>query len=297
MTIRVLAAALLAIGIATPALAQNGDSLATARDLYAAARYDEALVVLNGLRPSDGPGPVDRKSIEQYRSLCLLALGRGTEAEEAIAAVVNADPMFQPSEADASPRVRGAFTEVRQRLLPEIAASRYKAAKAAFDAKHHAAAIVQFRQLIALLDDPDMRGRLQDLRMLAAGFLDLSIAASTPPPAPKKVEAPAPPPAPPQAQPGRIYDSTTPGVTAPGVIRQEMPAVPNNILSQVRARGIVEVLIDEQGRVTAVTVRQSIHPVYDQTLMNAARAWRYRPASVNGVPVKFRKLIHVSVAK
>src|SRR3954465_5179121 len=68
--------------------------LTAAPDLYASARYDEALAVLNGL-PSDAVAS-DRKSIEQYRSLCLLALGRGSEAESAIAAVVTADPMFMP---------------------------------------------------------------------------------------------------------------------------------------------------------------------------------------------------------
>jgi TonB family protein len=296
MKTRILAAALLAIGVSAPVFAQNGETLAAARELYVAARYDEALLVLNGLRPSEAAGGVDRKSIEQYRSLCLLALGRGAEAEEAIAAVVTAAPMFQPSEADASPRVRGAFTDVRQRLLPEIAASRYAAAKALFDAKQHGAAIEQFRQLITLLDDPDMRGRLRDMRVLAAGFLDLSVAASAPPPEPKKEAAPAPPPVP-QPQAERIYDANDSGVTAPRTLRQDLPTVPANIVSQARSRGILELVIDEQGRVISVTVRQSIHPVYDQSLMNTARAWRYRPASVKGVPVKFRKLINVSVSK
>ena len=70
---------------------------------------------------------VDLTTVQQYRSLCLLALGRGAEAEEAIGAVVTARPSYQPSEAEASPRVRTAFTEVRQRLLPQIAQARYGA--------------------------------------------------------------------------------------------------------------------------------------------------------------------------
>jgi tetratricopeptide (TPR) repeat protein len=164
-----------------PASAQQDNSpLTAARDLYASARYDEALAVLNGIQPGEGPLP-DRKSIEQYRSLCLLALGRGTEAESAIAAVVTVDPLFQPSEADASPRVRAAFSDVRQRLLPEIASSRYASAKASFDRKEFVAAEQQFKALLALIDDPQMGGRLKDLRVLVAGFLDLSTAAGAPP--------------------------------------------------------------------------------------------------------------------
>src|SRR3954454_18108048 len=114
------------------------DMIGEARNLYASARYDEALAMLNDLRPAEAPNaPTDLKSIEQYRSLCLLALGRGSEAETAIAAVVTADPAYQPGEAEASPRVRTAFSDVRRRLLPEIATSRYSQAKTEFDRKNY----------------------------------------------------------------------------------------------------------------------------------------------------------------
>src|SRR5439155_26332891 len=90
---RLIVPFLLAASSAHRALGQvpGRDVVGPARDLYASARYDEALAVLNDLRPADANGVSDRKSIEQYRSLCLLALGRGTEAESAIAAVVTAD--------------------------------------------------------------------------------------------------------------------------------------------------------------------------------------------------------------
>src|SRR3972149_4570267 len=195
---RILATLCFVVAAAAPLVAQERDGrdnpLAAARDLYASARYDEALAVLNGMRPED-MAP-ERKSIEQYRSLCLLALGRGTEAEAAIAAVVTVDPLFQPSESDASPRVRAAFSDVRQRLLPDLAATRYATAKAAFDRKEYAAAEQQFRALVTLVDEPQMAGRLSDLRVLAAGFLDLSTAAAAPPPEPKPEPQPDPPPAP-----------------------------------------------------------------------------------------------------
>src|SRR4051812_7827444 len=144
------------------------DAVGAARDLYASARYDEALAVLNDLRPADSAtAGSDRKSIEQYRSLCLLALGRGTEAESAIAAVVTVDPAYQPGEAEASPRVRAAFSDVRRRLLPEIATSRYSQAKNEFDRKNYPAAVQLFRQVLGLIDDPDMGGKLADLRTLS----------------------------------------------------------------------------------------------------------------------------------
>ena len=174
----------LTAGVATPVLAQDGP-LAVARDLYASARYDEALAMLNNVRQQESANPINLRSIEQYRSLCLLALGRGAEAEAAIAVVVASDPLYQPTETEASPRVRTAFSEVRQRQLPDIARTRYASAKAAFDRKDYPGAEQQFRDLLRLIDDPDMGGRLGDLRMLVTGFVDLSAAAAAPPPEPK----------------------------------------------------------------------------------------------------------------
>ena len=295
MKFRILTSLCITVCLGSPVYAQQSSPLTNARDLYASARYDEALVVLNGL-PMGGESP-DRKSIQQYRSLCLLALGRGPEAESAIAAVVTVDPLFVPAESDASPRVRAAFSEVRQRLLPEIAAARYGAAKAAFDRKDFAAAEPEFRELLALLDDPQMGNRLPDLRVLATGFLDLSVAAAAPPPDPPKPAEPvAPPPvAPPLAT--RLWNVDDTGVTPPVVVKQDVPRVPAQIASQTRDRGMIEVIIDEQGRVSAITLRSSLHPVYDPLLMNAARGWKYQPATVGGVPVKFRKLVQIVVER
>ena len=299
---RLIAPFLLAASFAHSALGQvpGRDVVGPARDLYASARYDEALAVLNDLRPTDLSTTVaDRKSIEQYRSLCLLALGRGTEAESAIAAVVMADPTYLPGEVEAAPRVRAAFSDVRKRLLPDIANRAYGEAKALFDRKEYATAAVQLRQVIALLDDPDMGGKLSDLRTLVNGFLDLSVAATAPPPEPPKptVAAPPAPPPVPQPDPARIYSMADKDVSAPVVIRQNMPQLTPVMKSQAKERGIVEVVIDEQGRVTNVTVRESVHPMFDSELLNIGRDWRYQPATYYGKPVRYRKMIQINVTK
>jgi TonB family protein len=302
---RLIAPFLVAASFAQAALGQvpgPRDVVGAARELYTSARYDEALAVLNDLRPSDNGSAVsDRKAIEQYRSLCLLALGRGSEAESAIAAVVTADPGYQPGEVEASPRVRAAFSDVRRRLLPEIASGRYAEAKVFFDRKDHAAAARHFRQVIALLDDPDMGGKLPDLRMLASGFLDLSVAASAPPPEPARPVAaaavPAPPPPTPQRDPNRAYTMGDTQVAAPVMIKQEMPRLTPAMKSQARDKGVVEIVIDELGRVTNVMIRESVHPMFDADLIAHARDWRYRPATLAGKPVRYRKMIQINVTR
>jgi tetratricopeptide (TPR) repeat protein len=286
----------LLIVTAVPLAAQ--DAVSTARELYASARYDEALAALNSLRAREDVSvrPADVRALEQVRSLCLLALGRASEAEEAIAAVVAVDPFYQPSDADAAPRVRAAFQEVRRRMLPEIASERYAAAKATYERKEHAAAVEQFQQAIALLDDPDMQGRLADLRMLAGGFLELSVSAVKAAEPAKPVEPPPPPPPAVPAAP-KIYTPEDTEATPPATVRQELPKMPSSLMSQARDRGIVEVVVDQAGRVESAAIRVSIHTVYDAMLLGAAADWRYRPAIVNGQPVKFRKRIAVSISR
>jgi TonB family protein len=83
----------------------------------------------------------------------------------------------------------------------------------------------------------------------------------------------------------------------PRIIRQDMPNLAQSMKSQSRDRGIVEVVIDEQGRVSFVAVRSSIHPMYDTQLLAAARDWRYQPATFAGQPVKYRKMIQINVSR
>jgi len=195
--------------------------------------------------------------------------------------------------------VRAAFSDVRKRLLPEIAAKRYADAKAIFDRKEYARAAIAFKQVIVLLDDPDMGGKLSDLKTLANGFVDLSIAATPPPeppkPAPAPQPAPAPEPAQPQVDPNRVYTMNDTEVVAPVIIRQDLPRLTPIMKPQARDRGIVEVVIDEMGRVVQIAIRQSVQPMYDAELLTRGREWRYQPATLNGNPVKYRKMIQLNI--
>jgi hypothetical protein len=309
MKILVIAAMLLAAGAGlnsqAPAFAPNGtasrnaSSIDAARELYASARYDEALALLNGLGPSGSSSPAERKLIEQYRSLCLLALGRADEAGAAIAAVVRVDPFYQPSEAEASPRVRATFADVRQRLLPDLASARYTEAKQAYDRKSYAEASARFRELVVLLDDPQMAGRLSDLRTLAAGFVELATSAAAPPPVKEKeVETAPPAPAEPKKSAApKIYTAEDEGVVPPVIIHQNVPQVPAAIVGMTKDKGVLDLVIDEQGRVINIVLRSRVHPMYDSVLMTAAREWKYKPAQLNGTPVKYRKLLQVSIKR
>jgi hypothetical protein len=274
------------------------DSVDAARELYAAAAYEDALAVLNRLHPSDRPA-VEARAIEQYRAFCLLALGRAPEAERAIAAVVTGEPLYQPQQADVSPRVRSMFSDVRRRMLPGIVQQRYGDAKAAYDRKEFAAAAAGFKDVLAMLADPDVavsanQPPLADIKTLAAGFQDLAANAATPPPPPVLV-APPPPLAPVtvRADPNRIYGVADSNVVAPVVVRQELPPFPIAVTSPMQ--GAMDVVIDENGSVMASSMRNPVSPLYDSHALAAARSWRYRPAMLNGAPVKYRKTIQIAI--
>lgn len=290
-----LAAILLVALVAAPARAAD-DSVAAARDLYASAAYEDALAVLNRLHDA-GAKPADEKAIEQYRALCLLALGRNDEAEQAIAAVVTADPTYHPTD-DVSPRVRAAFSDVRRKMLPGIIEAKYAESKGAFEQKQYAHAADGFAQVLSALGDPDVAAvagqpPLSDLRVLATGFHELSVAAAAPPPPP-----PPPPPAPKRAAPpavdiNRIYDGSEGTVVPPVIIRQVLPAFPGRIIGQMH--GVLEVVIDPAGTVESATMREKVNSYYDTLVLSATKTWKYQPASVNGVAVRFRKIIQIAM--
>src|SRR5215203_3393535 len=170
------------------------ESVAAARDLYVAASYEEALTMLGRL-DSEKTDPSDRMAANQYRAFCLLALGRMSEAERAIEAVLTVDLLYRPSDAGMSPRLRSAFAGVRQRMLPSIVQQEYARARTAFDRRDFPSAIAQFDRVLQALSDPDLGAAagvppLADLRTLATGFRDLAVKAIAPPP---ERPAPAPP--------------------------------------------------------------------------------------------------------
>jgi tetratricopeptide (TPR) repeat protein len=279
------------------------DSLSDARQLYAAAEYENALSVLERIESGDRSAD-DRRAIEQYRAYCLLALGRPADAEQAIAAVVASAPRYRPG-ADASPRLRAAFTAVRRRTLPTVIQDRYAAAKQAFDRRDYADASVGFADVSDALDDPDLVDLasvppLSDLRVLAAGFRELSVKALTPVPISSRGIAPLAGLSRPVAAPRvladipRIFAASDTDVEPPSAVKQPLPLFPGQWAS---SRGVLEVVIDEHGFVESAAIRESVNPRYDAQLLKAVKSWVYAPALRAGTPVKYRKLIQVDVTR
>jgi hypothetical protein len=284
---------LVALG-AVPARAQ--DSVAAARERYVAAEYEDALAMLDRLK-QQANGSIVQGSIERYRAYCLLALDRAAPAEEAITASVTLDPLYQPSDEDASPRIRNVFREVRHRVLPAVVQQHYVAAKSAFDRKQYEDAARRFAELLNLMAAPELAAAigkppLSDLLTLAGGFRDLSVAAATPPPVATVTQSPM---AMPIGKDTRVYAAEDARVVAPAPLQQVVPSVSPDLSRSVTRAGVLELVVDETGAVERAVMRVGLGPRIDTIITDAAKRWTYQPARLDGRPVKYRKILQIDV--
>ena len=267
-----------------------------AKELYRSAAYDEALGVLDSIRAT-APS-AETLEVSEYRVFCLVALDRKDEARTAIAALISANPFYELSETQASPRVRAVFSEVRKSLLPSLVQSAYAQAKAAFDRKDPESAAA-FERVLTLLRDPDVSSNtdLADLAVVAAAFRDLSaareLAAAAPPaPAPSLRDNSSPDPAAAGKAPEpAVYRDGAPNLVPPVVISQTMPT--SHLAERRLWIGAIEVLIDETGKVLSARMAMPVQPTYDRQLLQAALNWKYRPATKDGMPARYIKIINV----
>lgn len=311
--------------------AARAADLASAKALYAAASYEEALTVLASIENTE-----NLEQVNQIRALCQLALGRTDDAREAIQAIVMHNPLYQIESNDVSPKLVALFQDVRHQTMPAAARALYARAKSRYDAKDWRQASTQFTALLTLLADKaaaEQQAALSDLRQLGEGFLTLArneiaaderraeearnaeearraaeerrvaqaaaaeaarleseAAASLLPQATASSTGGAGPPA--QA---RIYSVDDRDVTPPVELTRVMPrwVPPSAAMATMTLSGLVELVIDEAGAVTDVSIVKPIAPRYDQALKSLARSWRYRPAMRSGGPVRYRQLLEI----
>lgn len=293
---------------AVPAVLAAEDPLRAAKDLYASASYEEALTTLAGIEPSAAE---IARQVDMYRAFSLYALGRTAEAETVAESLIRREPLVDLDEA--APRIEAMFQNVRKRLLPVLIRAEYRTARTDLDEKRPESAkahLIGARQLLARAQTIGAWDEgLADLQVLVDGFLDLTRAAAdqASPAAPAAAVNTA------VSEPKRQTDSLVPkqraaaptiygpedeGVTPPSIVDQRPPRLPEQIRRMLKgsaSTGVFDLTIDETGAVQQATVRTSIHQVYDELVIVASRSWRYMPATRNGVPVRYRKSIQITL--
>ena len=285
-------AVLLAVHLAlaqTPSPMTGAGALLRARALYETAAYEEALSLLIAIEDATNVGEV-----EQYRALCLLALGRPADAERALEQIALRKPLFVMDIEEVSPRLLIMYRDVRLRLVPTVARNLFARGKASFDAKRYPQAAAQLQELVALLsvDEPATSSNgMPELRQLADGFLQLSLTEIA---AVRVSDVTSPTAAPARDRTYSIADRT---VIGPVEIVRHLPtrvALGKNDTAGLY-QGLIEVVIDTTGVVKSSEIVRSITPSYDEVLLEATRDWRFQPATLNGTPVPYRKQFEIIV--
>lgn len=311
---------LLALPLGVRAAAQ--DSIAAARDLYTTAGYDEALAMLTRLRAATTT-PADISTIDQYRAYAFFAVGRTGEAERVIEGMTLLDPQWTLPAGEAPPRIAALFAQARERALPGVLRQRVNVARALFAEKHFDAAAEAFTAVLLLLDDPAVArvvgADAVSIQLLATGFRDLALAAdeqaraaaakekpAEPAPAAPAAPAPADPaagtsqPSAEAAPPSAAESAPTPtpviAIVPPVAIAQNIPR-PSEVSVPLGSPQtiLLDIVIDETGRVERAEVRKSVDRLYETQLVAATRGWRYTPATQGGRPVKYLRTLEVTL--
>ena len=275
-------------------------ALDEAKAQYAAAAYEEALSTLTRL--ADGTSSVNRIEVEQYRALCLMALGNVSEAERAVAAMIEADPIYMPSPSVASPKVLALIAEIRSRELPGVVRRLLESGRTAYERKDLAQARQHFELLLKLLDDPGMaeRPEKQNVRVLAQGFMTLLSA--TAPESTREIQSAATNGDSVDAAAARVGAAAAPvpevGFLPAVPLVQTLPAwePPNSASARTEYTGALKVRIGVDGKVKDAVIDRRSHPAYDARLLLAARSWLYKPATRNGQPVESERVIAISLS-
>jgi hypothetical protein len=280
------------------------EPLTKAKALYDAAKYEEALTVL---------APVHEPEAQQYRALCMLALGRAQDASGEVDSLITSAPTFEPSTEDVPPRFVSLVSDAKKRLLPRIARKTFNDAREQFKSGDRAEALKKFDLVVTLASTATFKDTsdAEDLRTLASGFIELAQASASARPAPTTPEPPkvaettpaaAPVLTPAAAQttatarpPSAAAPPAAADVSQPIAVRQTIPAIPSGISGQGSPTASVRVEIGTDGHVVNASMQQASHPLYDRLVLQAAREWLYTPAMLNGRPVPSEKVVTIQL--
>jgi len=205
----------------------------------------------------------------------LLASGRADDAQRVFDSIVLANPSYQLDAARSTPEAVAALEASRRDILPALARRDYMNARAALDAGDVDRALSEgsrIETMLAHYDDdaafPGLRSAVQQL-LARASVLKAR-------------------------EDERVYSEADEGVTPPAPLSRQLPAtLPFGITSSTVGR--LEMLISRDGEVETVKLHTPLNRYHERMIVSAAKAWRYRPASKDGKPVRFRLVTSINL--
>ncbi len=88
---------------------------------------------------------------------------------------------------------------------------------------------------------------------------------------------------------GHVYSAAEPNVKPARLAHSQLPQEP----AATAETGFFDIIVDERGDVEFVKLHSPTRRYQDRILVAAAKAWKFKPALLNGTPVKYRLRIPI----
>ena len=105
---------------------------------------------------------------------------------------------------------------------------------------------------------------------------------------------PAAPPPPVAPTPSRVFTPDDPDVVQPVLLSSSLPT-PSVPGAEAGGVTVIDLVIDEHGRVDRATLASPAMRFEERMLLSAVKAWRFRPATKDGAPVKYRARVTLTL--
>ena len=99
-----------------------------------------------------------------------------------------------------------------------------------------------------------------------------------------------------EVEPVATERAAEPAANPPEPVNERLPPIPAPFPRPDGARIVLDLTIDTDGRVQTINVRRSDDHSVNATVVSAARQWRYRPATRNGVPVPSVRTVDIPLS-
>ncbi len=210
----------------------------------------------------------------QRRATALLAQGQTAEAAMVFDALLLSNPLYEPNPTELTPEALSTFRTSQRLLLPNIAQRDFERGRAALSAGDPDRALSLGKEAAAIMDrrvaetPPQLRDQVQ--RLVEEATTAKSAADEI------------------------VYTANDKGVIAPRELSRGFPLNPPTGVPPSRV-GTLDMIIGRDGGVEFVHLITPLNRYHERMIVSAAKAWRYRPATRNGRPVRFHLTVKINL--
>jgi hypothetical protein len=232
-------------------------------------------------RPTDGttrPPAVTAPAVSaresQRRASDLLRQGEAEAASRAFDALVMSNPLYEPRTSDLNPEALAAFRSSQRLILPVKAQRNYELATAALASGDADRALALASEAKAIIDRrlADTPPQLRDQLNAVIAQANEAIAATN----------------------EIVYTEADTDVVPPRQLTTQMP-VTGPIGVPPHRVGWLDMIIGRDGRVEHVKLTTPLNRHHERMIVSPAKAWKFRPATKGGRPVRYRIMLKVNL--